>query len=126
MKRYLELSNILQMHDELITRYGGVQGIRSPEGIKSALARPQCGYYSDIVEEGVSILESLLINHPFLDGNKRTAFAACDVFLRINGYRVHADSEWLYSKIVAWLTAKEDRFEAMVADLRVRIQKTLR
>lgn len=53
--------------------------------VESSIYRPQCGYYADIVEEACALMESLLINYPFVDGNKRTAFAAFDVFLRING-----------------------------------------
>lgn len=59
-----------------------------PGALESALFRPQTGYYEDIVAEAAALFESLAINHPFADGNKRIAFAAVDVFLRINGHRI--------------------------------------
>lgn len=73
----------------LMQRYGGVLGLRDPGALEAALFRPQTGYYEDIVAQAAALLESLAINHPFLDGNKRVAFAAADVFLRINGWRLH-------------------------------------
>ena len=71
-----------------MSRYGGATGVRDPGALEAALFRPQSGYYDDIVQEAAALMESLAINHPFLDGNKRIAFAAVDVFLRINGYRI--------------------------------------
>lgn len=67
---------------------GGTPGVRDPGALESALFRPQTGYYADIVAEAAAMFESLAINHPFIDGNKRVAFAAVDVFLRINGWRL--------------------------------------
>ena len=75
-------------------------GIRDMGGLESAAYRPQSGYYSDIVEEACALMESLLINHPFMDGNKRTAFAACSVFLHINGQRIKGDSNKLFMPFV--------------------------
>jgi death-on-curing family protein len=69
----------------LLEKYGGADGLRDAGALEAAAFRPQCGYYNDQVEEAAALLESLLINHPFIDGNKRTAFAAADVFLRLNG-----------------------------------------
>ena len=77
------------MHTVLIRRYGGAPGMRDQGALEAALFRPQTGYYQDIVAEAAALLESLAINHPFVDGNKRIAFAATDVFLRINGWRLH-------------------------------------
>ena len=86
---YLTVADVLGMHMELMQRYGGVLGLRDPGALEAALFRPQTGYYEDIVAQAAALLESLAINHPFLDGNKRVAFAAADVFLRINGWRLH-------------------------------------
>ncbi|HLF95697.1 MAG TPA: type II toxin-antitoxin system death-on-curing family toxin [Methylococcaceae bacterium] len=85
---YLTVADVLTLHAILIRRYGGLSGVRDPGGLAAALLRPQSGYYADIVEEAAALMESLAINHPFLDGNKRVAFAATDVFLRINGHRI--------------------------------------
>jgi len=62
--------------------------VRDPGALEAALFRPQTGYYDDIVAEDAALMESLAINHPFVDGNKRVAFAAADVFLRVNGWRL--------------------------------------
>lgn len=83
---YLTVADVLGMHTILMQRYGGAGGVRDPGALEAALFRPQTGYYGDIIAEAAALLESLAINHPFVDGNKRIAFAAADVFLRINGW----------------------------------------
>ena len=85
---YLTVADVLGMHTVLMQRYGGAMGVRDPGALEAALFRPQTGYYDDIVAEAAALMESLAINHPFVDGNKRIAFAAADVFLRINGRRL--------------------------------------
>jgi death-on-curing protein len=85
---YLSVADVLGLHTVLIERYGGASGVRDPGALEAALYRAQTGYYEDIVAEAAALLESLAINHPFVDGNKRVAFAAVDVFLRINGWRL--------------------------------------
>lgn len=118
MKDYLTSIEILALHHALIDRYGGSHGVRDMGAIEAAVFRPQCGYYADILEEAAALLESLLINHPFIDGNKRIAFAACDVFLRIKGYQLHAEPMWVYAQVLAWLQSSADRFAIIVSDLR--------
>lgn len=82
---HLTVADVLGMHTVLMQRHGGASGVRDPGALEAALFRPQTGYYDDIMAEAAALMESLAINHPFLDGNKRIAFAAADVFLRING-----------------------------------------
>ena len=89
---YLTTADVLGLHAILLERYGGASGIRDMGAVESSVYRPQCGYYADIVEEACALMESLLINQPFVDGNKRTAFAAFDIFLRINGKHLKMDS----------------------------------
>ena len=115
MREYLTSADILGIHAVLLQRYGGASGIRDKGCLDGAVFRPQCGYYKNIIEEACALLESLLINHPFFDGNKRTAFAAFEIFLRINGYSVKADNNVLYSHIIQWLEdSAEKRFLDMV------------
>jgi death-on-curing protein len=99
VSRYLALRDILAFHADLIARFGGTLGVRDQGALESAVARPQNGYYSDIIEEAAALWESLSQNHPFLDGNKRTAITATAIFLRMNGYRLSftdADAyQWL-------------------------------
>jgi death-on-curing protein len=100
---YLTVADVLGMHTALMQRYGGAPGVRDPGALESALFRPQTGYYEDIVAEAAALLESLAINHPFVDGNKRIAFAAADVFLRINGWRLQGPSMQIYAEMIQML-----------------------
>jgi death-on-curing protein len=95
---YLTVADVLGMHTLLMQRYGGAPGVRDPGALEAALFRPQTGYYDDIVAEAAALMESLAINHPFVDGNKRIAFAAADVFLRINGWRLQRAAMQVYSE----------------------------
>jgi death on curing protein len=83
---YLTVADVLGVHTILMQRHGGEGGVRDPGALEAALFRPQTGYYDDIIAEAAALLESLAMNHPFVDDNKRIAFAAADVFLRINGW----------------------------------------
>jgi len=87
---YLSPLEAMLMHRVLIERYGGAHGMRDAGALEAALFRPQSGYYGDLVAEAAALFESLAMNHPFVDGNKRVAFACVDVFLRVNGYRLTA------------------------------------
>lgn len=97
---YLSVADVLGMHIVLIQRYGGAAGVRDLGALQAALFRPQTGYYEDIVAEAAALLESLAMNHPFVDGNKRIAFAVVDVFLRINGWRLHRPSTRIYAEMI--------------------------
>lgn len=100
MKEYLTVPDVLAIHSILIQRYGGTDGIRDRGALESALFRLQSGYYVDIVAEAAALMESLAINHPFVDGNKRAAFAATDIFLRINGYRINCEAMIIYADMM--------------------------
>ena len=98
---YLTVADVLGLHAILLQRYGGAPGVRDPGALEAALFRPQTGYYDDIVMEASALLESLAINHPFVDGNKRVAFAAADVFLRINGWRLKRAPMQIFAEMIA-------------------------
>ena len=85
---FLSVDEVLAIHDRLIAHFGGPPGIRDPGLLESALYRPQTGYYRDLIGMAAALFESLLMNHPFVDGNKRVAFFAVDVFLRLNGFQL--------------------------------------
>src|SRR5690606_16427153 len=106
------------MHAVLMQRYGGALGVRDPGALEAALFRPQTGYYEDIVAEAAALIESLAINHPFLDGNKRIAFAAADVFLRINGWRLERSPMQIYAEMMQML--EEGTFDIAHLDLWLR------
>ncbi len=86
--QFLSLDEVLEIHTALIDRFGGAQGLRDMGLLESALYRPQTGYYADLIEMAAALFESLMNNHPFVDGNKRVAFFSTDVFLRLNGYKM--------------------------------------
>ena len=90
---YIRVDDILAIHADQIERYGGGEGIRDPGLLEAALFRPQTGYYPTLIEEAAALWESLSQNHPFVDGNKRTAFAATYVFLAINGLDITATDD---------------------------------
>ena len=100
MTEYITTAEALFFHKQLIGRYGGASGIRDVGALESALHRPQTGYYDTIVDEAAALLESLAQNHPFVDGNKRVALAVVDVFLRINGYSINANSKQIYDHLI--------------------------
>jgi len=88
------------MQSVLIQRFGGASGVRDPGALEAALFRPQTGYYGDIIAEAAAIMESLAINHPFIDGNKRIAFAATDTFLRLNGWRFSRAPMQIFNEMI--------------------------
>jgi death on curing protein len=90
---YPTLDEVLFLHERLLARFGGAPGVRDLGLVESALARPRSGYYGSLTEQAAALLQSLATNHPFIDGNKRVAFAATAVFLRINCFRVRVDPE---------------------------------
>jgi len=101
MTDYLTVLEVLAIHDDQIERYGGASGVRDLGLLESALFRPQTGYYADLIEEAAALWESLSQNHPFVDGSKRTAFAAMYTFPFMNGI---------------WLTASSEETERFVLD----------
>lgn len=89
---FLSRDEVVAIHERLIERFGGPGGLRDPGLLESALFRPASGYYSDLAEMAAALFESLLMNHPFVDGDERVAFFSTDVFLRLNGWRLRVES----------------------------------
>lgn len=118
MTDYLTVADVLAMHADQIERYGGALGVRDPGQLEAALYRSQTGYYADLIEEAAAVWESLSLNHPFIDGNKRTAFAATYTFLAINGWRLTADADDVYAFLRGLYDAHAFNFEALVSWLR--------
>ena len=117
MTDYLTVAEVLAMHADQIQLYGGSHGIRDQGLLEAALFRPQTGYYADLIE-AAALWESLAQNHAFIDGNKRTAFAATYTFLAINGARLTADAEETYAFVAALYEADQFRFDQLVPWLR--------
>jgi death on curing protein len=121
MTDYLTLPEVLAMHADQIDRYGGTQGVRDHGLLESALYRPQTGYYADLVEEAAALWESLAQNHPFIDGNKRTAFAATYTFLAINGVQLTANAEDAYAFVWGLYEEGVFSFDKLVPWLRSNV-----
>jgi death-on-curing protein len=123
MTDYLTVAEVLAMHADQIERYGGSPGVRDQGLLEAALYRPQTGYYADLIEEASALWESLSQNHAFVDGNKRTAFAATYTFLAINGLWLTADAEETYLFIASLYKANQFRFDKLVPWLRAHVEK---
>lgn len=94
---HLSVDTVLKIHEESIRRFGGTPELRSRDLLESAVAAPQAGFggqsvFADLVEVAAAYLFYLCSNHPFVDGNKRTALGACIVFLKLNGAKPSPDS----------------------------------
>jgi death-on-curing protein len=114
MTDYLTVVEVLAIHADQIERYGGTQGIRDQGLLEAALYRPQTGYYADLIEEAAALWESLGQSHPFIDGNKRTAFAATYTFLAINGAILTADAQETHVFIAALSETNQFNFDKIV------------
>jgi death-on-curing protein len=91
--RYLSISEIFELHDLIISSSGGSRGIRDINALESAVNLPrqtfdQKDLYPDIVTKAAALCFSLVMNHPFIDGNKRVGHASMETFLILNGYEI--------------------------------------
>ena len=112
---YIRVEDILAIHADQIERYGGAEGIRDPGLLEAALFRPQTGYYPTLIDEAAALWESLSQSHPFVDGNKRTAFAATYVFLAINGLDITATDDEAQDFVLGLYATSSITFENLHA-----------
>jgi death on curing protein len=95
---HFTVANVLEIHAEAISQFGGSAGIREMALLESAVAAPQASFggesvYNDLIEVAAAYLFFICRNHPFVDGNKRAALGACIVFLRLNGIEPQSDGQ---------------------------------
>ena len=114
---HLTVEIVREIHAEAISVFGGSHGIRDQALLESAVAAPQASFggrspYADIIEVAAAYLFYLCRNHPFIDGNKRTALGACLVFLRLNGAKPAPDSPKWEELTLAVAASVIDRDEA--------------
>jgi death-on-curing protein len=109
------LQETLELHEQLILRFGGSAGVRDLGLLESALVRPQTGYYETLSMQAAALLQSLCQNHCFVDGNKRVAFASTAIFLRMNGYRLSVKPDDGESFIVGQIIQNRVPIEAIAA-----------
>jgi death on curing protein len=119
--QHLTLDETLAIYQELVEKFGGMRGVRDLGLLESALYRPRTGYYRDLSEMAAALFESLLMNHPFIDGNKRVAFFATDVFLRLNGWKLNVEAKAAHEFLIGLL----DRRECDYSHLLPWIRRTL-
>ena len=115
---FLTVDEVLAIHDRLIETFGGPTGVRDLGLLESALFRPRTGHYPDLAAMAAALFESLVMNHPFLDGNKRVAFFATDVFLRLNGWKLRVDANKAHRFLIALLEAGTCDFDHLLPWIR--------
>ncbi|MDX2413456.1 MAG: type II toxin-antitoxin system death-on-curing family toxin [Woeseiaceae bacterium] len=122
--QFLSVEEAVAIHERLIERFGGSQGIRDKGLLESALFRPQTGYYTDIAEMAAALFESLLLNHAFIDGNKRVAFFVTDTFLRLNGWKMAVEATPAYEFIMGMLESGDTSYDKLLPGIRQSLVET--
>jgi death-on-curing protein len=120
---YLTVAEVEEIHLRVLRHSGGSPGVRDRNGLESAVFRPQSGYYADAIEEAAALLESLVQNHPFVDGNKRTAFVCCDTFLNANGLAIIANDREAERFFLDNLAKGTFRFAVIAKWLRAHVKR---
>jgi len=111
---YLSVEIVREIHREVLIAFGGLDGVRDAGLLESAVAAPQASFggespFADAVEVAAAYLFYLCKNHPFIDGNKRTAMPAAIVFLRLNGFEPAKDGEAWEALVLDVAASKVDR-----------------
>lgn len=119
MTYYLTPEQVLFLHSRMISIIGGAHGVRDVGMLLSALGRPQATFdgkelYPDIMLKAAALMDSLIRNHPFMDGNKRTAITASAIFLRLNGYLLQVENREMVHFTIA--CAQSQRSLEEIAD----------
>jgi len=115
---YPTVDDAIATHARLIARFGGSPGLRDRGALESALARPQSGYYTDLIQEAAALWESVSQNHPFVDGNKRAAMTVTAAFLKVNGYELKFDDTEAFSFLIGLYETGTLRFNELEVWLR--------
>lgn len=115
------MDEVVAIHERLIEKFGGPPGVRDMGLVESALFRPQTGHYTDLVEMAAAQFESLLMNHGFIDGNKRVAFFATDVFLRLNGWKFSVKPDEAHEFLIGLLERGDSGFDSLLTWIRASI-----
>jgi death on curing protein len=121
---YPTINEIVAVHALLIAKFGGSLGIRDRGALEAAVARPQTGYYEDLIQEAAALWESLSQNHPFVDGNKRVAITAMAAFLKVNGYVLVFDDLEAYTFLINLYETGRMRFSELDTWLRKHTVRT--
>ncbi|WP_230967380.1 type II toxin-antitoxin system death-on-curing family toxin [Nostoc commune] len=122
----MTISQVLDIHQRQIQRFGGTSGVRDEGLLDSALAQPQASFGGELLhptihEQAAAYLYHLAMNHPFIDGNKRTAFAVMLTFLNLNGYTLSLSQEQAYNLVIR-VVEKEISKEELSGFLELHLQ----
>lgn len=120
---FLSVEEILNLHQRTLKKHGGAPGVRDPGLLESAVFRCQSGYYKSISEQAASLMQSLCMNHCFIDGNKRVALLATVVFLKMNGYDLRCKNKPIVKFILERVIAKNADVKDISKWLSNKIQK---
>jgi death on curing protein len=107
------VAETIEAHRLLIEEFGGLPGVRDMGLLESAVARPQDGYYSNLIEQASALMESLANNHAFIDGHKPVSFVMTDVLLRLNGYSLDVEPLEAHELIIKAMEKNEFRSRAI-------------
>ncbi len=121
--QFLSLDEAIAIQERPIEKFGGTPGLRDKGLLESALFRPQTGYYENLVEMAAALFESLITNHAFVDGNKRIAFFATDVFLRLNGWKLVVSADDGFTFIVGSLERGDCDYEHLLPWISGHLEK---
>ena len=120
---FISRDEALAIHSTLLERFGGTLGVRDFGLLESALYRPRTGHYADLAGMAAALFESHIMNHPFVDGNKRVAFFATDVFLRMNGYKLKVDAKKAHRFLIGLLGNNRCTFDQLLPWIRKHVVK---
>jgi len=103
---FLTLEEVLALHDDRIRKYGGTTGVRDLDLLRSAMGNAEATFggvflHETLLEMAAAYLYGICRNHPFLDGNKRTALACALAFLGLNDVTIRSDQDDLYGLVIA-------------------------
>ena len=121
MTVWLDIGTVRDIHDEQLAMHGGAAGVRDEGLLESALARPlNLASYGepDVAELAAAYAIAIARNHPFIDGNKRTAWVSCMVFLAMNGLQLRPDIDAAERLVIAVATGAMDEVKAISEALR--------
>lgn len=123
----IPIQEIEKLHQTVINKFGGSHGIRDLAALQSAVARPFQTFdnnelYPSVLEKAASLIESILINHPFVDGNKRTGYILMRLFLIYNKYDLTASQDNKY-KFVISIAAGNIKYDSILAWLKLNTRK---
>jgi len=124
---FLTTEQVLFIHDQMVKRFGGSFGVRDLGLVESAVARPKATFggeylYISIFDKAATLLQSLLKNHPFVDGNKRTAWLSTKRFLYINSYHLKAE-RMKAADFMVWVDNKKPEIGKISSWLRKHSKK---